>query len=273
MNKILNRIVIKYFPTFTSFYRNTRDWFEQRRPAIKTPWGFYFAGHDAMALGEFKPVETDLIRKKMSEADVLVNVGANVGYYCCHALSMGIPIIAIEPNSRNLGFLLKNIKNNNWEKIAEVFPVAIGKNNNILKMWGGGTGASIIKGWASIDEGYVTQVPVLSLDRILGDKLKGKRALIVVDVEGAEYMMLEGAIQTLINEPKPIWMVEISTSENQPEGSIMNPYFEKTFQIFFSNGYRAFTANEEFKEITSDSLHQIMAGVQLPTTYNFIFKI
>ncbi len=69
---------------------------------------------------------------------VLVNVGANVGYYCYHALSMGKPVIAVEPNTRNLHYLLKNIQNNGWAKLAEVFPVAMGSGADILQMWGEG---------------------------------------------------------------------------------------------------------------------------------------
>ena len=152
-----------------------------------------------MAAGTFELEETELVRKLLQEVDVLVNVGANVGYYCCHALSLGKPVIAMEPIARNLHYLLTNIRNNGWSQQAEVFPVALGRRTDILQMWGGGTGASLIKGWASIHESYVTQVPVLSLDRVLGDAIKGKKALILVDIEGAEFMMLQGAAQALQN--------------------------------------------------------------------------
>ena len=49
----------------------------------------------------------------------------------------------------------------------------------------------------------VRQVPVLSLDRVLGDELVGKRAFILVDIEGAELMMLQGAFETLMHDPRP----------------------------------------------------------------------
>jgi hypothetical protein len=118
------------------FYRNTRDLLDQRNPARTTLWGFSFAGHDAMAAGSFEPEETAVVRKLLAEVDVLVNVGANVGYYCCHALSMGKAVVAVEPNTRKLHYLLKNIKNNGCEKQAEVFPVAMGSGAEILQMWG-----------------------------------------------------------------------------------------------------------------------------------------
>lgn len=136
---------------------------------------------------------------------------------------------------------------------------------------GGGTGASLIKGWASIPENYVTQVPILSLDRVLGDALQNKKSLILVDIEGAEFMMLQGANKTLFNKPRPIWLMEISSTEHQPAGVTMNPNFEKTFGLFFDCGYRAFTADEATQEITQETVQQVLAGKHKLSTHNFVF--
>ena len=46
-------------------------------------------------------------------------------------------------------------------------------------------------------------------------------------------MMLQGARLTLQNTPRPIWVMEITTSEHQPAGTLINPNFEKTFDVFF----------------------------------------
>ncbi len=95
--------IVERFPAMALFYRNTRDFLDQRHPPRNPPWGFSFAGHDAMADGNFEPDVTKVVRRLLADEDVLVNVGANVGYYCCHALSMGKPVIAVEPNKQKLG--------------------------------------------------------------------------------------------------------------------------------------------------------------------------
>jgi hypothetical protein len=269
--KKVPKFIIEVFPALTFFYRKMRDLLDQRQPLRKTPWGFNFSGHDAMADGRFEPEETQVVRRILADCDILVNVGANVGYYCCHALSMGKPVIAVEPNIRNLHYLLKNIQHNGWAELAEVFPVAMGRSTNILKMWGGGTGASLVKGWASIPESYVTQVPILSLDRVLDDSLRGKKALIMVDIEGVEFMMLQGAKHTLINNPRPIWLMEISSSEHQPVGTAMNPHFAETFEVFFRHGYSAYTADDSAIEITDLTVQQVVAGKKKLGTHNFVF--
>lgn len=272
MNRTLIRSMIERFPAVAQFLRNTRDLFDQRAPSQVTPWGFTLAGNEAMAAGTFEPQETKLVRDLLQEVVMLVNVGANVGYYCCHALSMGKSVIAVEPIARNLYYQLKNIRNNGWANQAQVFPVALGRDTDILEMWGGETGASLVKGWASIPESYVTQVPVLTLDRVLGDTLYRKRALILVDIEGSELMMLQGATHTMENDPRPIWMVEITTTEHQPAGTSVNPNFAQTFELFFSLGYRAFTADEMSREVTRRTVVEVVAGKLQLETYNFIFR-
>jgi FkbM family methyltransferase len=265
------KFIVYYFPILALFYRNIRELLDQCHVAQQTPWGFSLCGHKAMANGSFEPDETKVVRRLLADIDVLVNVGANVGYYCCHALSMGKTVIAVEPNSRNLHYLLKNIENNGWAKLAEVFPIALGIGTNISQMWGGGTAGSLIKGWASIPESYVTLVPILSLDRILNNAIQGKRALILVDIEGAEYMMLQGATRTLVSEPSPIWMMEISSTEHHPSKEAINPHFAATFGLFFEAGYKAYTAKETAKEITAQTVQLVMQRELKLSTHNFLF--
>lgn len=266
------RAPFEAFLVVVQFLRIVRNLLDRKAPEKSTPWGFTLAGHEAMASGAFEPDETAVVRKLLEDVDVLVNVGANVGYYCCHALSLGKPVIAIEPVARNLHYLLTNIRNNGWSENAEIFPVAVGGGTNVLDMWGGGTGASLIKGWASIPENYVTQVPVLTLDRILGETLRGRRALILVDVEGAEYMVLQGATRVLDNQPSPIWMMEITVGEHQPEGVHINPKLLDTFDVFYCGGYRAFSADALAIEITRDSVLKASQGRGQLGTHNFVFK-
>lgn len=266
------RSILENYPSVIQFLRKGRDLLDQNAPVRMTKWGFTLAGNDAMALGAFEPGETALVRKLLLEVDVLVNVGANIGYYCCHALSLNRPVIAFEPIARNLHYLLRNIRNNGWSNSVEIFPVAVGSTSDILQIYGGGTGASLVKGWASTPDSYTTQVPVLSLDRALGDVINDRRALILVDIEGSEYMLLQGAAKTLTNNPKPIWIMEISTTEHQPKGVYMNPNFIKTFTLFFKHGYRAFTADLNEIEIHRHNIDEVINGLVHLNTNNFIFR-
>jgi len=236
-----------------------------------TPWGFKLAGNAAMAQGTFEPTVTELVRNILKDVDILVNVGANVGYYCCHALSMGKSVIAFEPIERNLRYLCKNIKTNGWSD-AEVYPIALSNSVGVLEMYGSNTGASFVKGWAGIPESYVTLVPSSTMDLVLGTRLRGKRTLILIDVEGVEKWMMEGATIMLANDPKPIWVVEIMSTDHQPRGIEMNPNLKSTFQLFFKNGYQSFTFDRDMCPVTMEHVELVLSGRQRFATHNFMFS-
>lgn len=130
----------------------------------------------------------------------------------------------------------------------------------------------MIKGWAGISESYVSQVPVLTLDRILGSTLQDKKALILVDVEGAEHAMLKGATRTLRQEVRPIWMVEIGSTTHQPEGVTINPHLADTFKTFFNEGYVVTTADSAQKRVDFDLVSAVAEGKAEFSVHNFVFR-
>ncbi len=264
--------LVSRFPRIASIYRGVRDQLDSMEEPQPTRWGFKLAGNAAMAQGTFEPVETELVRELLKEVDVLINVGANVGYYCCHALSMGKQVTAFEPMERNLRYLCKNIKANGWDNEVGIFPIALSNKVGILEIYGANTGASLVKGWAGAPEDYKTLVPCSTMDLLLNTRLRGKRALILVDIEGAEKWMLEGAAIMLANDPKPIWVVEIVTNENQPQGVEINPNFASTFQFFFNNGYEAFSADQEMRPIPVEEVNLLAKGSLKAGTHNFMFR-
>lgn len=263
--------LVSRFPRLSAIYRGMRDQLEEMAEPLPTPWGFMFAGNISMAKGTFEPVETELVRRLLQEVDTLVNVGANVGYYCCHALSMGKPIIAFEPMPRNLRILCNNINCNGWDG-AEIFPIALSNKVSILEIYGANTGASLVKGWAGISENYKTLVPCSTMDILLNNRLDGKKALVLVDIEGAEKWMLEGAQLMLDNVPSPIWVMEITSKELQPNGGTMNPNFKSTFELFFKHGYEAFDIEENMRPMTKILINQIFNGEIDFNSNNFMFR-
>ena len=102
--------------------------------------------------------------------------------------------------------------------------------------------------------------------------MHGKDCLFVVDIEGAEQRMLEGAASSLMAEPKPIWMVEISISEHQPKRMAINPHLFSTFQIFWENGYEAWTADKQLRLVHPMEVANIVeTGKDTLLTHNFLF--
>ena len=203
---------------------------------VLTKQGYWFTGSSAMATGAFEHAETQFVTNYLPKCDLFVDVGANVGYYSCLACSLGKSVVAIEPLIHNLEYLYANLVVNGWTD-AEVLPVALSKSPGIAKLSGGSTGASLIRTWAGNSETWSRFIPLSTLDTVLGSRFNGKRVLIKIDVEGAEFEVLLGSVLTLRMDPPPTWLVEVCLTENHPAG--MNPNFLQVFNLFWANGYKA----------------------------------
>jgi len=217
-----------------------------------TPYGFNLVGsnsihHIAMQEGTFEPEEVGLFQELFKSADVFVDVGANIGFYACLARKAGVYTIAVEPLQKNLEYLYANLLENNWDKV-EVFPVGLAEHPGVATLFGGSsTGASLISSWAGASEIFRKHISLSTLDIILGGRFSGKKIFIKVDVEGAEYPALLGAVSVMNMKPRPTWVVEICLNEYHPEG--MNPDFQNIFNLFWQYGYVAFTADSDNKPI------------------------
>jgi FkbM family methyltransferase len=268
----LAKPIVERFPRLSMTYRYLRDTWQSCEEPQETPMGFKLVGSQSMQNGQYEPEETQIVKDIVSHVDVVINVGANIGYYCCIALCQEKYVVAFEPISSNLRCLLRNIKVNNWESRIEVYPIALSNRVGVMEIYGGGTGASLVKGWAGTPEQYVTLVPSSTLDNVLGSRFQSKRCFMIVDIEGAEQLMLEGASSIMDMEPRPIWMMEISISEHQPRGVGINPNLLSTFQVFWNRGYEAWTADKECRAIHPDEIERVVeSGMDTLHTHNFLF--
>jgi len=251
---VLKRQLAKQFPNLAAAYQTTRLRREFRKyPAIKTPMGFYFQGHGAMQRGEFEADETKLIQQMCNQIDVYVDVGANVGYFVCIARALGRHVIAVEPSPTNLEYLYANLRLNGWNDV-EVWPLGLGEGPGMADLYGGGTGASLLKHWAG-DSGLLAHtISINTLDNLLGDRFVGKRVMIKIDVEGSEFELLRGASRTLTMTPAPCWLVEICLTEHHAEG--WNNNFLRTYEEFYSRGYVAHTIDSTRKSITRTDIER-----------------
>ena len=181
-----------------------------------------------MQEGIFEPEESALIIKYLEKVSVFIDVGANIGFYICMARYLNKYPIAIEPSPQNLNLLYANLTANGWHDV-EVYPLGMAAKPGIVPFYGGGTGASLVESWAN-NSGVLEQtIPTSTLDLILGDRFSGEKLLIKVDVEGAEYEVLQGAAMTLARIPAPQWILEICLTENFPSG--INPRLCSNFPL------------------------------------------
>ncbi len=243
---------------------------------VLTPLGFKLTSglhpaYELMRNGQFEREETAVISRLLPKVDVFIDIGANLGYYTCLALQNGKPVVAFEPQQQNLHCLFQNLTANGWEDNAEVFPLALSERPGLLTLYGAsGPSASLIKNWAGYSARHHKIVPVSTLDNVLAGRFVGQRLFVKMDVEGAEYQVLKGALNTLALTIKPIWLLEICLEEFHPEGT--NPDFEHIFQLFWEHGYQAFTATTDPRLVSRVDVDEWVAKRHASSeTFNYVF--
>lgn len=252
----------------------TKVW--KKTSEVTTPLGFklrsgFHPAYELMRIGQFEVEETEHLCRLLADADCFVDIGANLGYYTCLALSRGKPVIAFEPQAQNLHCLFQNLISNGWQDGVEVFPVALGARPGLLTLYGAsGPSASLVKNWAGYSPRHHQLVPVSTLDNVLGSRLPDRRLLIKIDVEGAEYQVLSGAHATLARKLKPMWLLEVCLHEFHPQGA--NPDYLAIFRLFWENGYQAYTATRTPALVTQGDVDRWLKDKFCDSgTFNYLF--
>ncbi len=259
-----------FAPDLAGLYRLSREAKAVSQPALQTPYGFRLAGPSHLAEGSFEKIEIELFIRCLNKCKDCVDVGANVGLYSCIAASLGRRVIAIEPLPLNKQFLLRNLFDNGFLE-TEVHLEAVSDAIGLTHLYGGGTAASLVRGWAGEHNSRGSIVPSTTLDTILGERFPGIPLMIKIDVEGHEYAALKGAEAVMKRVPSPVWLVEISLLEHWPEG--MNPNFLRTFEMFWSHDYLAFTADSEERAVLPSDVNRWLAeGRRGFGSHNYLFK-
>ena len=223
-----------------------------------------------MLQGTFEIEEINIIKSHLREADIFVDVGANIGLYTCIARSLGKPAVAIEPQPQNLECLYDNLNQNGWSD-TEVFPLGLSHKPDLLTLYGAsGPSVSLVRGWAGYSNRFKRVVPVNTLDTLLGSRFSGKKLFIKIDVEGAEYGVLQGSLKTLNTSPRPTWFIEICLSEFHPGG--LNPHYEDTFELFWRHDYEVRLANKERTQVTPGDIKNWVAHKRSTINeFNYLF--
>ena len=167
-----------------------------------------------VAVGEYEPIETHLLKAIANRSQVVIDVGANVGYY---AVELGkvmgdfSRLLAIEPVRESFQQLERNVKLNELNDRVNMYMTAVGSIEGTAEIFIPETSGSSAASTRNLhnEENHSSQiVPVTTIDAIMSSSGLDKCDLIKIDVEGAELMVLQGAIGT-IKKHKPVIFAEL----------------------------------------------------------------
>ena len=151
--------------------------------------------------GLFERDELALLRKYVRPGDVILDVGANVGFYTCHLARQVGPrghVYAFEPEPRNIERLTKNVELNGFTNRVTVHPVALSYEDGAAPFFRASDDHS---GWGSLNR-YGEHVDHIEVETQTVDSLIEREglkeiALLKVDVEGADFDVYRGAAKAL----------------------------------------------------------------------------
>jgi FkbM family methyltransferase len=163
--------------------------------------------------GFYEKIELDVFERLTAISATIVDVGANIGLYCCiaaHRAPAAAKIVAFEPVPENLGYLRRNLEQNEMAARVMVEERAVGQASGNIEIYllEGSTARHSASAKNVLNSTTSITVPAVSLDGYLQRKLGDRPIdLLKVDVEGYESAVLQGALRTL-REGKPTLFIE-----------------------------------------------------------------
>lgn len=144
--------------------------------------------------------ENIILKPLLSRGMVVIDVGANIGYYLLLFQSIVKSegeIMCFEPEPDNFNELSLNNDLNNFKNV-QLYPYAVGNKIGYINI-SRGINAKIVE-----SKNISLKVPIIKLDEFINRKVD----LLKIDVEGYELEVLNGSFN-LISKYKPILFIEI----------------------------------------------------------------
>jgi len=157
-----------------------------------------------------EPLTSRVLKKMLRSGDVVIDVGANIGYFTLLAASIVGPkgrVHAVECSPDTLAVLETNVRKNNLQNV-KIHPVAAAKERGTLNLNVTAIGLSWIEphaNWPGSEGGRRTMsVPAVPLDEMIQSPVH----FVKIDAEGVDLDVLKGMKHILAENPRISVIVE-----------------------------------------------------------------
>lgn len=189
---------------------------------------------ELLSYGIHEPILSMLMLNEIKPGDVVVEIGANIGYYVlieCSLIKGSGKIIAVEPDPRSRKLLKMNVVGNGYAKYVEFVPYAIAAKRGTAKMLMSNAfnvSRVIYPGSGKVvnADGEGKFVKAVPLDELVLDE--SRIDVIRMDVEGYEFFIIDGMIGTLTKFRPRLLVIELHPITNC---HLMLSFFEKLNEL------------------------------------------
>jgi FkbM family methyltransferase len=163
----------------------------------------YLDEMDALKLsffGEYDINETKLIEDSLRPGDVVLDIGANIGYYSLTAAKIvgdSGKVYAFEPDPLNFALLQKNIECNNYKNIIAV-QKAVSNSSEDITLFLSKENRADHRCYATDETRESVSIKATSIDEFFKEKIDDiKVDFIKIDIQGYETQAFEGMMNLL----------------------------------------------------------------------------
>ena len=204
-----------------------------------------------IANGVFEPATTRAINRFVKEGDVVLDVGANIGYYTVllsRLVGKNGKVIAFEPTSHFGDVLRKNIAANKLENV-EVVNSGLSNKAHDMRIDIGPSSATLHspKGFDEV-VGH-ENILLTTLDEYVKKNMLDRVDFIKVDIDGHEPSFFEGAWEALAKFA-PTVIFEVSHLHYLEAGVAAWTFYDdvcsKGFRFFYEEDFTEIKSREDF---------------------------
>ena len=99
--------------------------------------GYKMLLHDNMeiSLRPYEPIETEIVKTHVEKNNIVVDIGANIGYYTLLMALNQAKVFSYEPEPKNFKLLQKNVNLNNFSSNVKLYNKAVSNYNGFSKLF------------------------------------------------------------------------------------------------------------------------------------------
>ena len=214
--------------------------------------------NDGLALSIFKiyePNQTEIVKKYVHEGDIVIDVGAHVGYYTllmAQLVGKNGKVYSFEPDPVNFQLLKKSVEINGFENVV-LIQKAVSNITDKVKLFLGDNDSAINRIYDAKlgDAKESIDVESIRIDEYFkeNDELVN---FIKIDSEGSEVKIINGMKQFLSRNQELVMMTEFFPFLIKKSGDEPNQYLKSLEKSGFSL-YNILDKNEKTNKINSEN--------------------
>jgi FkbM family methyltransferase len=213
---------------------------------------------DSMELainGTYEPAETKLVSKLIQPGSIVLDIGANIGYFTLLFAKLVGPrghVFAFEPDPYSFDLLLKNINVNNYSNVT-AFQFAVSDHDSELQLFRDRFNNLDHRTVSQAKGEEVVVVKGVRLDDFLPTVLDREIDFIKMDIQGSEGWALEG-MKNLVRQSNSIQIL----TEYWPTGLDQARYGSDKYLRQLSNmGFELIDVGEEINGFVSVTVEEL----------------